>query len=223
MKRLFLGVFVMALVAGMLLVGACASEPEPEPEPEPDPGIQEIEVLEHRGSVHGVDTPEWVIKSLEGPAAIEQLPEYEDQYAFIFEERGNDLQGVEMWAQNFSAPSEVAQRVSTAVEQRFVGAAAGDVDRIETYMENVVDTTSQAEFSGLTRANEWWVRVRVHDPEGEAFEEEYRYTVLYTIQRDLMDEQVRRAIDEAAAEEELTDEEQTVRDRVKERFEQEGL
>ncbi len=207
--------------AVLLVIVGCASTPDPA-----DEAVQPFVVLQHRGSSRGVDAPEWVRVSLEGAAAVEAMDEFEGKYAVVLEESGSDLRGVEMWAQNFSAPAQIAQQVSTRVEQRFAGAAAGEVDAIETYMENVVKTMSEAEFSGFRRAGEWWVQYRWYEADRTTVDrDEYRYTVLYTIDRDLLDRQVLHAIDvaERQAQEPRTEDERTVRERVRRALAEEGL
>ncbi|MFP4643310.1 MAG: hypothetical protein ACLFM0_03025 [Spirochaetales bacterium] len=215
----------VAAAALALLLGGCASTQEREPDPS-DEAVQPFVVLEHRGSSRGVDAPEWVRVSLEGAQAVEQMDEFEDKYAVIVEETGEDLRGVEMWAQNFSAPAQIAQRVSTRVEQRFAGSAAGEVDEIDTYMENVVKTLSDAQFSGFSRAGEWWVKYRWYEEDRETVDrDEYRYMVLYTIDRDVLDRQVDSAISAAEAEmqEPETENERTVREHVRRSLREEGL
>ncbi len=207
--------------AVLLVIVGCASTPDPA-----DEAVQPFVVLQHRGSSRGVDAPEWVRVSLEGAAAVEAMDEFEGTYAVVLEESGSDLRGVEMWAQNFSAPAQIAQQVSTRVEQRFAGAAAGEVDAIETYMENVVKTMSEAEFSGFRRAGEWWVQYRWYEADRTTVDrDEYRYTVLYTIDRDLLDRQVLHAIEvaERQAQEPRTEDERTVRERVRRALAEEGL
>ena len=211
----------VAAVALVALLAGCATTPDPS-----DEAVQPFVVLEHRGSSRGVDAPEWVRVSLEGAQAVEQMDEFEGKYAIIVEETGEDLRGVEMWAQNFSAPSQIAQRVSTRVEQRFAGAAAGEVDEIDTYMENVVKTLSDAQFSGFSLAGEWWVKYRWYEEDRETVDrDEYRYIVLYTIDRDVLDRQVDNAISSVEAEmrEPQTDNERTVREHVRRSLQEEGL
>lgn len=210
-----------AISAVLLIIAGCASTPDPA-----DEAVQPFVVLQHRGSSRGVDAPEWVRVSLEGAAAVEAMDEFEGKYVVVLEETGSDLRGVEMWAQNFSAPAQIAQQVSTRVEQRFAGAAAGEVDAIETYMENVVKTMSDAEFSGFRRAGEWWVQYRWYEADRTTVDrDEYRYTVLYTVDRELLDRQVLHAIEvaERQAEEPRTENERTVRERVRSALAEEGL
>ena len=210
-----------ATSAVLLIIAGCASTPDPA-----DEAVQPFVVLQHRGSSRGVDAPEWVRVSLEGAAAVEAMDEFEGKYVVVLEETGSDLRGVEMWAQNFSAPAQIAQQVSTRVEQRFAGAAAGEVDAIETYMENVVKTMSDAEFSGFRRAGEWWVQYRWYEADRTTVDrDEYRYTVLYTVDRELLDRQVLHAIEvaERQAEEPRTENERTVRERVRSALAEEGL
>jgi hypothetical protein len=208
------------VLASLAALGACATTgPNPS-----DRAVGEFEVIEHKGTTLGVATPDWVLNALEGSAAVEAMDEYEGQYVIIVDQRGESLQGVQTWADNFEAQAEIAQRITTRVEQRFAGAAAGDIDRIETYLEEVVRTVSEAQFSGFASPADWWVHYRWYEEDGRTVDrEEYRYIVLYTIERRLLDEQIRTAIENAPVDEPQNDEERTARERVKDALYEEGL
>ncbi|AFG38766.1 hypothetical protein [Spirochaeta africana] len=212
MKKIALVLMVAAVAMG------CRTAPAPEPEPErrvpADETTARFEILQHKGSVLGVDTPEWVIRSLEGSAALEAMPEYEGQYVIVAEQTGGNLTAVQRWVTNFNANAEFSQRVSTRVEQYFTGALAGDLDDVAAYLEEVVTSISEAQFSGRSTAGDWWIHIRWFDEQGNIDREEYRAIVLMTIDRDVLDEQIANAVDDARAEEELDDNEQRVRDLV---------
>jgi hypothetical protein len=205
---------VMLLLAAVMI--GCAGTPEPEPEKQtmPEPTIRRPEVLDHKNYKWGTPVPDWVAMELD---QLEALDEFEDYYVFKYESpRAKDLQGAELWTRNFTASSSIAQTVQNRVETRFAGAAAGDLDMVETYMEQVVASFSDSQFSGYRAARDYWVKMRYFD--GAEPEDAYTYVVLYTIPRDTLDRMVQDALDAAAGDAE-TEEEQTVRERVKEAFE----
>ncbi|MFW5801616.1 MAG: hypothetical protein ACOCVC_06260 [Spirochaeta sp.] len=210
----------MKRIVGILIAAAfaagCASAPEPEPtQPVPaDETTARFEVLQHKGSVLGVDTPEWVIRSLDGSVALEAMPEYEGQYVVVSEQTGGDLTAVQRWVTNFNAASEFSQRVSTRVEQYFSGALAGDMDDVAAYLEEVVTTISEAQFSGRSTAGDWWLHIRWFDENGNIDREEYRAMVLMTIDKEVLDEQIAAAIEDADSDEDLNDNEERVRDLI---------
>ncbi|THB65596.1 MAG: hypothetical protein D6B26_03645 [Spirochaetaceae bacterium] len=204
---------IVFLLAVMAVVFGCATK-EDRPEVPADKATARFEILEHKGTVFGTDTPDWVIKSLDGSAALEALPEYEGKYVIVAEQTGSDLTAVQRWVTNFVAASEFSRRVSLRVEQYFSGALAGDLDDAASYLEEVVNTLSAARFSGVSQEADWWVRVRWFDEKGKVEREEYRVLVLMTIAKDTLDEQVAQAIEDADTDAELNDNEQKVRDLV---------
>jgi len=89
-----------------------------------------------------------------------------------------------------------------------------------------VKTLSDAQFSGFSQAGEWWVKYRWYEEDGQTVDrEEYRYVVLYTIDQDVLDRQVDNAISavEADMQEPETENERTVRERVRDALQEEGL
>jgi hypothetical protein len=144
---------------------------------------------------------------------------------FKFESpRAKDLQGAELWTKNFTAASEIAQQVKNRVQVKFAGAAAGDMNKLETYMEQVVKSFSDATFAGYKQKDSYWVQMRYYKSDGKVDEEAYTYLALYTIPKDTLDELVRKALDEANnANKPQSPEEQTARKRVQEAFSKERL
>lgn len=218
MKLRSYGVVIGVLLA--LVMAGCASSPEPEPEESrptmAEPTTRRPEMVDHKNYKWGTPVPDWVTMEVD---EIENLSEFEDQYVFKFESpRAQSLQGAELWTRNFQAASSIAQTVQNRVQTRFAGAAAGDMDLVENYMEQVVATFSDQEFSGYRAARDYWVRMRYFDAEGEVEEDAYTYVVLYTIPESTLDRMVQDALD--GADTNLTEEQATVRDRVKDAFEQ---
>lgn len=209
---------VMVSVLAAVFAAACASAPEAEPEraPIPEPTTRRPEMLDHRNFKWGTPVPDWVTMEID---ELEQMGQFQDYYVFRFESpRAQSLQGAELWTQQFTAQSAIAQEVENRVQTRFAGAAAGGLDLVETYMEQVVASISDTTVSGYRRARDYWVRMRYYEPDGAVDEDAYTYVVMYTIPRETLDRMVRDALDRNDGSVE-SDEERTVRDRVKEAFE----
>jgi hypothetical protein len=193
-------------------------EPQPEPKPEepvvvePPPPMEEWVIIDHKTKDFGGQVPDWVTMTA---IDLESQDKYKDYFVFIIDHVGKDLNGIELWARGFSAPSEVARMVSTRVEDKFVGAAAGDMDMLETYMEEVVKTMSEAEFAGIRTEDSFWVKKQ---NKANTNQIEYRYLFLITVPRSEIEIAIDRAFGDADAVAPRTEEEQTARDRVKEAF-----
>lgn len=194
------------LLAAFALLFSCAT---PEPEEEREPQLQSPwQVIDHQNLQLGGEIPGWVTQDV---GALEASSTFEGNYVFKVENFGGDLNGVKTQTNVNYVNTEVARIVQTRVEQKYVEAQVGDQDFVEAYFENLVQVLTSVDISGLRRYGEYWL-LRVHR---ETEEEQYAYYVLYTINKDVLDDQVTAAIEGAEAE---TEEEQTARDRVREIF-----
>ena len=105
----------------------------------------------------------------------------------------------------------LAALIQNKVKDKFVGAAAGDKDFIETYMEEVVKSVSEGEFSGFREQDKFWVRKRYFDQDGNVDHEEFRYLFLLTVPKKEIADAVKRAFDGTKPE---TAEEVSAKERV---------
>ena len=218
--------FSLLVLISLSLFMGCLASPEPADEPaeqpaeqpttqptEPPPAaIEEWVIVDHKTKDFGGNVPDWATMTA---MDLEAQEKYKDYIVFIIDHVGGDLNGIELWARGFSAPSEVSRMVSTSVEDKFVGAAAGDMDMLETYMEEVVKTMSEAEFAGIRTEDSFWVKKQNATSPNQI---EYRYLFLITIPRTEVEAAIERAFGDANAITPKTEEEQTARDRVKEAF-----
>ncbi len=204
---------IMALLVGAFFMGCGSTPPEnkqgdtakPTLPPPPPP-----QIIEHKTSDFGGNPPRWVEKTA---LEMEKDKEYEGYYVFIVDEAGQNLDGLKTYAKNFVAADTIARMVSTRVEAKFVGAAAGDKDMLETYMENVVKSVSKASFSGMRVNDEFWVKKRYFTQDGSVDREEYRYLFLITVPRKSIDDAIKNGFDAVKP---VTKEETAAVDRVKE-------
>jgi hypothetical protein len=205
MKRILYA--AIALAAAALFVVSCATTPpieKPEMSKENRPQVIDDQY-------HGArPTPDWIFLE---PAEIEKAGTYKDVYLFKFMETGQSVDGLALWARGFSAASEIARLVSTRVQDKFVGAAAGDKDKLETYMEEVVKSVSEAQYSGATKAASYWWTIQKADASGNLTQAN-EYYLLYSVPKDQIDQAIKRAI-AAADQKPASPDEQTARDRVK--------
>jgi len=220
MKKLWLVVGVIAMVAFVFACAGGAKARAPKGEIKVEPKVYPPKVIEHKGTAFGTDVPNWVF---EEQSDLEKQKEYKDLYVFKFEQTGKDLEGLKAWTRSFTAATEVARMVSTRVMNKFVGAQVGDKDMVETYMEEVAKILSVAEYAGARQKADFWVLQQYYDENGKPTEKRYRYLLLYTVPREQIDAAIQRALDQQNNKSKpKTEEEQTARERVKELF-SEGL
>ncbi len=216
---------IIAIAAGLLALAAvvgCASKPATPPPPPPVPTTAKFEIIQHKGTTMGMTAPPaWVEAALNGPQAVEKLPDYKDQYVVVVDVTGRSLDGIQLAAANLDAATEISRYLSLRVKDIFAGAQVGDKDKIETYMERAVKSVSDASFSGFSKAQDWWVQIRWYKPEDpKTFDhDEYRYLALYTIDKSVLKQQLDKILSDAAtAEQQMTPDKQKAIDLVQQSF-----
>ncbi len=214
------------LIASVLMFVGCASAPE-EPAPTEIQGTVQSEVLEHKGSALGLnELPVWVeTYILDGITGLEEMSDFSGEYCFVAETAAQNINAAQAWVEGFNMPQTIARNVSTRVEGIFSGAESGAADgEYSTYFENIVKTVTETEFSGARKENDWWVLTRRYDSDSKSkYTDEYRAYVLYTMPKDLLDQQVLSVIERIEQENVLTSDDSATNDRVKELLSSSGL
>ena len=126
------------------------------------------------------------------------------------------MDGAELWTRDFSAPSEMARMVKTRVESKAAAAAAGDKDKIDGYLEDIVKTVTDTRLAGFKKESDYWVQMRYFDAEGKPAGDDFTYLVLYSISKKTLDRLINDALNGADETKPKTEEEKTVRERVRE-------
>jgi hypothetical protein len=201
--------YLLLAILVLVIAFGCKSAPPPDTRP-PEPEAQ-YEIINHKTKDFGGTMPDWVTKST---MELEEMDEYQDFYVFVDDQVGKDLEGLKLWARGFSVASEIARLVSTRVTDKFVGAAAGDKDELETYLEEVVQSLSEASYAGARKEEDFWIlRRKISDGT-----EDYRYLLFVTVPKEQIDAAIERAFRDAD-EKEKSEEKKTAIQRVKDAFE----
>lgn len=215
MKKLLMALVVIAVV---FTVFACVSEPkQPEKGVTPPPVTVKVyppQILEHKGTAFGRDYPKWMDAALDGPRAVEKLADYANKYIVVVQEDGQDLTGVQLAASRLNAQTTIAQLISTRVKDTFAGAQVGDKDKIETYMERVVKSISEATFSGFGMESEWWAKLQTFTSDGKPDKQVYRVIQIWGIDKEILKKQIDKILGAASAAEPKTPEKQRAMDLV---------
>ncbi len=201
----------LLMAAVVLFVVGCASGPKEKKAEVAVSAAPQYIIVDHKTKDFGGTVPDWVTKSA---TELEAMPKYKETYVFVDDQIGKDLEGLKLWARGFSIGSQIARIVSTRVEDKFTGAAAGDRNALETYMEQVVKSVASAQYSGARVEEDFWVkRQKVADKS-----EDYRYLFLVTVPRKQIDDAIARALKDADQAAKPTPDKQTAINRVKEAF-----
>jgi hypothetical protein len=182
--------------------------------------VKRPDVLDHKNYAFGRDIPEWVMLE---QSEIEELPKYKDVYVFKFEESGKSLDGVKMWAQQFSAAATLAQQINNRVQVKVGGANVGDRNETGSYIEMALKSLSDATFSGYKETENYWLQRRYYKADGSVDREDFTYFSLYTIPRKTLDGLIAKALNTSDTQAQpKTENEKAARERVKALLE-EGL
>jgi len=216
-----------ALVAIALGVIGCAGDPGPAPAEEKeaikitDRSAPPYDVIDHKTLALGQEVPEWVLAYItDGVVGVESLPRYEGKFVFIGEDTGTNLNALRQWATGFTVAQDLSRLVSTRVQAKFAGAAAGSPDdEYGRYFENVVKSASDASYTGARKETDFWLLKRYFKEDGETVDrEEYDYYVLITIDQEVLKRQIEDVLNGVEPDKPLTREQQTAVERVKESF-----
>ena len=176
--------------------------------------VKKPEYIDHKNLKWNKEIPGLVAEEAHN---LEKQSEYKDSYLFKFESpRSKNLEGAELWTRDFSVPSEMARMVKTRVESKAAAAAAGDKDKIDGYLEDVVKTITDTKLTGFKKVSDYWVQMRYFDAEGKPAGDDFTYIVLYSISKKTLDKLISDALNGADEAKPKTEEERTVRDRVRE-------
>jgi len=201
----------LLLLAIVLFAVGCASAPKEKKPAVAVTAPPEYQIIDHKTRDFGGTPPDWVTKSA---SELEADAKYKEFYVFVDDQMGKDLDGLKLWARGFSISSQIARIVSTRVEDKFVGAAAGDRNALETYMEEVVKSISAAQYSGARVVEDFWVKRRKASDKTEDF----RYLFLVTVPRKQIDDAIARALKDADQKAKPTPDKETAIKRVKDTF-----
>jgi hypothetical protein len=215
---------ILAIFVAFLTLAAvigCASKPATKGgvnPPAPTIKVYPPQIIEHKGTAFGRDYPKWMDAALDGPKAVEKMPDFANKYVVIVQEDGKDLAGAQLAASKLDAQATIAQMISTRVKDTFAGAQVGDKDKIETYMERAVKSVSEATFTGFAMEGDWWAKLQTFTTNGKPADQVYRVIQLWTIDKDSLQQQIQKQLAGAAAAEPKTEDKQKAIDLVQQSF-----
>lgn len=221
MKKALLVISVLLVAIALV---ACASGPaknEKAGSLAESKSVNRPEIIDYKGSEFNANPPEWIQVYIESDiSGVEKLARYKDKYCIVVEIDGGNKESVMLALGNLKAPVEIAGRISTRVQQRFAGAQVGDLELLETYMENVVKVAREATFSGFGKEGETWTYLQYFKP-GKKKEPDktlYRGYQLWSIDKAELQRQIDAMLNGEAKKIPKSEEKQAAIDRVKEAF-----
>jgi len=191
---------VFTLIAALMVIvvfAGCKSSAKAAPEIKLE-STAKVELIEHKGTAFGVTAiPPWLSTFIQrnGTRSVEELPDYKGKYVIIGQANGAGLQQVETWAKNFDAQQQIGATVESRVASVFKAhenLLPGDADAKRKY-DNAINTLVRATYTGAKQEADWWLHQKVTE-KGKQPETRYTSFVLYTIDKTILDQQIRDQI-----------------------------
>jgi hypothetical protein len=188
---------VTALMVIVVFAG-CASKGDVAPDIKME-STAKVETVEHKGTAFGITAiPPWLSTFIQrnGIRSVEELPEYKGKYVIIGQANGAGLQQVETWAKNFDAQQQVGATIESRVASVFKAhenLLPGDAEAKRKY-DNAINTLVRATYTGARQEADWWLHQKITEKGKKESETRYTSYVLYTIDRSVLDQQIRDQI-----------------------------
>ena len=163
-----------------------------------------IEIVNRPGMALGTAIPAWVEAVLEGDNKVIakslkiDLKEYQ---IFVFSNQGTDLEFLKTWTDQVDVQRQVANSFSMAVGQSanavFSG-SSGDENKKKMAIDQTIKALSAMEINGLLKESQYWIQFRkpkqgvkiTKKSPDSSYEYYYEYYVVFTMSRDLYDQQL---------------------------------
>ncbi len=204
MKRFILS--VMTVLAMGTMLASCGSTLKLKGE-EPIMNTGRPEVIDYQGLALGSAVPEWVIAIGDGSErrVRKSLDIPNSKQIFILQNKGTDLDFLKAWTDQVDARAEIA----SSVEQTIAQTVQSEMEVRQTDDQQKVKaakiysaTMTNVTLNGLSKEDYYWIKTRtpkvdVKTPKlATDYNYEYTYYVVYTLDKDLYERQVRQAMDD---------------------------
>jgi hypothetical protein len=189
---------IVAVVGLVLALAACVSASAPQQGQSVEEAIiaaaaqkpvQQVTVLEDKGSGFGVETPAWLGAYLQGGSLAIQnnIKDYKDYTVFVVETRDTNLDFALNWVNGTAGPREVSAKISTTVTANIKTNLANEkASEAESNLTAVADAMTNAVFTGLSKNADWWQHVENNTTN----ERNFRAFAIYIINKKDLDKQV---------------------------------
>ena len=204
MKRFVLSVLTVLALAGML--ASCGSTLKLKGE-EPIMNTGRPEVIDYQGLALGSAVPDWVIAIGDGSQkrVRKSLDIPNSKQIFILQNKGTDLDYVQIWTDQVDARAEIASSIEQTVAQTVqseMEVRQSDEQQKVKAAKIYSATMTNVTLNGLSKEDYYWIKTRtpkvdVKSPKlATDYNYEFTYYVVYTLDKDLYERQIAQAMDD---------------------------
>ncbi|MDR1469839.1 MAG: hypothetical protein LBT00_11155 [Spirochaetaceae bacterium] len=193
-----------AVVAAVIVLAACATKGDGDAQADRITlsSSATAKTVEHKGTGYGInELPEWISEYLDrGVPGVESLADYKGKYCFVAEEQGPALQQLLTWVNNFNAQQQIGATINTRVASVFKANESLVPDNADSQRaySNAINTLFTATYTGARKEADWWLK-QVISNRGEPDETRYTAIALYSIDRNILNDQIAARVEELKA------------------------
>jgi len=204
------------LLLPIILLAACATKKDAvmfRPDPVQDklqeqtslPDSWEIIISKNGSPENGI--PAWLRGYLDrGIQGIESLDTYSGKYVFVGENRGNNINVLQQWADGFTTAQDLPRLIVQRVEKRLVASAAlYPDDEYGEYFAYLIKKLSDEEYPEADKEQTFWIKQKKISGSGENDEnaeappandelERYEFFVLITINKESLQRVIQKTM-----------------------------
>ena len=204
MKRFILSVLTVLALGGMLASCGTTLKLKGE-EPVMKTGVPEI--IDYQGYALGSQIPDWVIAIGDGSEkrVRKSLDIPNSKQIFLLQNKGYDLDFLKTWTDQVDARAEVASSIEQTIAQTVQS-------EMEVYQADQQTKTKAAKIysatmtnvtlNGLMKEDYYWIETRKQKPDvvkptgPQDYILEYTYYVVFTLDKDMYERQIKQAMDD---------------------------
>jgi len=209
MKKKYLAAACLSII---LILFSCAGRKKAYYFPVPDSGISKDEdvisidvgnIIETKnGSARQI--PAWLRSFLNGGIeAVEKLENYSNKYVFIGINEGENISALNKWVGFYTVTQDFPMLVAARIGKRmYLTASLYPDDEYGAFYEAMIHSAYNAEYSGAVKEDNYWIKTKSEN--AGAPSENYKFFVLITIEKTLMQSIIRNMMTETTANVTLT-------------------
>ena len=193
--------------------------------------LESWQIIESQNGTGDTGIPGWVRQYYDGDiSGIESSEPYAGKYVFVGDNRGENFNALQRWANGFTAAQDLPGLVAQRVEQRLISQASlYPDDEYGEFFVTMIRNISDGEYSGAEKDQTFWIKRKVivvneeieidaEYPRAQTIAERYEFQVLLSIDREILQRQIREIMNAAKASSTATREQAAAINRVQQNF-----
>ena len=150
---------IALLCAASLLLAGCLSTKVKDSTPQ-------YEVVDHKGASFGLNVPEWAGQAAAGDKnSVKKLLGIDkNAVVFLVYQQGDNLDFLQMWADQFGARDQVASAMETTISNvaktYISGESTDGTSTAEQTLEKFSGQVTNITLNGLQKENDYWTKTR---------------------------------------------------------------